>query len=238
VTSSAAGKPEPEGRGARHRRTHPLLRVVADARWDALLWTSGALATAGLVLTTLMPWASELAVFCSLTLLANGPYSMFLPAAVEPMVMLVARLYPAWLIAGLASACAVTAEYADFRIFQGMLFSRPLAAARDSRAARLCVRLFERAPFLAVVVGALTPLPFWAVRISAVLARYPLRRFLVATAVGRLPRFLFYASLGTWLPISSRALALGAIVVTVVWAVAIALRSVPAPSGPAGHRAA
>jgi hypothetical protein len=44
---------------------------------------------------------------------------------------------------------------------------------------------------------AVTPLPFWVVRGLAILHHYPLRRFMVATAIGRFPRFFAYAWLGS-----------------------------------------
>ena len=209
----------PSSRGA-----HPLLREVALPAWDTLLWASGAVAGLGIVLASFVPFASELTVLFSLALLANGPFSMFLPATVEPMVMIFARLYPWTVVAAVVTLSAVVAEYANYRIFTGILMSKRLARMRDSRVARFTVWLFEKSPFLAVVMGALTPLPFWLVRVSAVLAGYPLPRFLVATAIGRFPRFLAYAALASVLPVTDAQLAWAAVILTVVFAVAIWLR--------------
>ena len=205
-------------------RRHLLRRDIAVPAWDPLLWGSGAVAFLGIVLTGFVPPASELAVLFSLALLANGPFSMFLPAAVEPMVMIFARLYPWTIVAGVATLSAVLAEYADYKIFAGILMSGPLERARRTRVARLTVWMFEKSPFLAVVMGALTPLPFWLVRISAVLAGYPVSRFLLGTAVGRFPRFLVYCALATVLPVTNAQLAWGGIGLTVVFAVGIWLR--------------
>lgn len=206
------------------RPVHPLLHEVALSAWDPLLWGSGAVAGLGIVLTSFVPPASELAVLFSLALLANGPFSMFLPATVEPMVMIFARLYPWTVVAGVATLSAVIAEYADYRIFTGILMWDRLERARRSRAARFSIWMFGKSPFLAVVMGALTPLPFWLVRISAVLAGYPISRFLVATAVGRFPRFLAYAALATVLPVTNAQLAWAGIGLTVIFAVTIWLR--------------
>ena len=203
---------------------HGLLRVVARPEWDGLLRTSGAVAALGIALSTVVPSVSELGVLFSLALLSNGPWSMFLPAAVEPMVMLYARLYPWYVVASVVTVSAVMAEYVDFRLFAGVLLSDWAAWGRRTRMARLAVWMFDRSPFLAVVVGALTPIPFWLVRSAAVLARYPIPRFLVATAVGRFPRFVFYAALGIWLPVGSRLLALAGLGLTVLFALAIWIR--------------
>lgn len=219
------------------RQVHPLLQEVALPAWDPLLWGSGAVAGLGIVLTGFVPQASELAVLFSLALLANGPFSMFLPATVEPMVMIFARLYPWTVVAGVATLSAVIAEYADYRIFTGILMSDRLDWARRSRAARFSVWMFGKSPFLAVVMGALTPLPFWLVRISAVLARYPVSRFLLATAIGRFPRFLAYAALATVLPVTNAQLAWAGIGLTVVFAVAIWLRGRRPAASPENDRA-
>jgi hypothetical protein len=206
------------------RQPHLLRREIALPAWDSLLWASAAVAAFGIVLESFVPPASELAVLFSLALLANGPFSMFLPATVEPMVMVFARLYPWALVAAVATLSAVLAEYADYRIFTGILMSQRLERMRESRVARLVVWMFAKSPFLAVMMGALTPLPFWLVRISAVLAGYPVSRFLVATALGRFPRFLAYAALASVLPVTDAQLAWAGVALTVVFAVVIGLR--------------
>ena len=47
-----------------------------------------------------------------------------------------------------------------------------------------------------------SPLPYWSVRILAPLAGYSVRRYLLATFLGRFPRFWFFAALGG-LPVPS-----------------------------------
>ena len=214
----------PEGL-ARMTPLRPLLREIAVPAWDRLLWASGAVATLGIVITAWVPPASELAVLFSLALLANGPFSMFLPTAVEPMVMVYARLYSWTLVAGIATLSAVLAEYVDYRLYSGVLLSAPLERVRNTRVTRFVVWLFERSPFWAVVIGALTPLPFWLVRICAVLSRYPMRKFLAGTALGRFPRFLAYAALVSVLPVTTDQIAIVGVALTVVFAIAIWLRS-------------
>src|SRR3990172_499222 len=59
------------------------------------------------------------------------------------------------------------------------------------------VEYFAQAPFTSVVVFAFTPLPFWVARGLAILRSYRLAPFLLATAVGRWPRFFLYAWLGS-----------------------------------------
>src|SRR2546425_10007246 len=82
---------------------------VAPKAWDRLLRVSGAGGLAGIFLVSFAPTLGELAVLVSLTLFVNGPYSMFLPPAREPLLLGFGRLYPPLLVAGPASAAAVRA---------------------------------------------------------------------------------------------------------------------------------
>lgn len=201
-----------------------LLRPVAPPQWDTLLWGSGLVALAGIAVAALWPAAAELAALFALSLLCNGPYSPVLPATVEPLVMIYGQVYSPPLVAALASLAAVLAEIVDFRLYGAALASRRLAAARDSRIARWLIRLFGRGPFIATIIGAATPVPFWLVRCCAVVSGYPLRRFLLATALGRLPRWWAYAALGAALRIGAGWLLAAAALLTLVFLVPLVRR--------------
>jgi uncharacterized membrane protein YdjX (TVP38/TMEM64 family) len=78
-------------------------------------------------------------------------------------------------------------------------------------------RMFGRRPFLACVLVASTPVPDWSARILGALAGYPVRRYLLAFAVGRVPKFWLIATVGQALHISwwaVLALVLGSVLVT------------------------
>ena len=79
---------------------------------------------------------------------------------------------------------------------------------------------FARAPFTTTIVFAFTPLPFWVARCLAILDRYPVGRFMAATAVGRFPRILIYAWLGAVLQVPTVALVavlVGSMLLAVPW---------------------
>jgi len=69
-------------------------------------------------------------------------------------------------------------------------------------------------PFLVVWLFAVSPVPDWAARVLAVLAEYPIRRYLLAFLLGRIPKFWAFAALGEALPLSDRTVLIGAIAVT------------------------
>jgi uncharacterized membrane protein YdjX (TVP38/TMEM64 family) len=181
------------------------MRPVAPDAWDGLLWASGAVAFIGIVLTTLVPFAPvrDLAVFFSLTLFINGPYSPITPIGFEPILMTFGQIYPPLLVAVVGVIGQLTVEYVNYHLYGAAMQWQPMTRARESRLVRRVTAWFAVQPFLTIVVLALTPLPFWIARIAAPLARYPMRRYLTATAIGRLPRLWFYAALGTVLPFSA-----------------------------------
>ena len=64
---------------------------------------------------------------------------------------------------------------------------------QESRSFKVASRWFRKAPALLIAGSALAPVPFYPVKIMAIAADYPLRRFIMAVVVGRVPRFYFLA---------------------------------------------
>jgi uncharacterized membrane protein YdjX (TVP38/TMEM64 family) len=205
-----------------------LARPVAPRPWDGLLRGSGAVALAGLIAAAWLPRISDVAVLFALTLLINGPYSPLLLVGYEPVLVVFGRVLPPVLVAAVGTLGMVLVEIVNVRLYDAALHARRLAALPESAAARRAVAWFRRWPFGTIVVCALSPIPFWAARIAAVLAAYPLPRYLTATAIGRFPHLWMYAALGAALPTHGGALlgvALGATVATVaLWAIGRRLR--------------
>lgn len=187
-------------------------RPVGAKQWDRLLWASGAVSLAGILGSTLVPATAELAVLFSITLLIGGPYGLFLPFAYEPVIIVFARLHPVALVAGIAAVGATAVEYVNYRLYGAALDWERLRPARDWRVARAIVAGFRLQPFSTVAFCALTPIPFWIVRVAAAMDGYPAGRFLLAHAVGRYPRFWIYGSLGLLIPLSAGQLLVGALV--------------------------
>ncbi len=168
--------------------------------------------------------ASELAMFVSLTLIINGPYSPLLPAGYEPVVMTYGQLYAPLLIAGIGVTGQVAVEYVNYRLYDAALHSATLQRLSSGKLARWMVAAFNASPFAAVAVTAFLPLPFWVVRIAAPLARYPIGKYLTAMVIGRIPRLWFYAALGMIVPLSGATILLAGLIGGVILAIPIAMR--------------
>jgi uncharacterized membrane protein YdjX (TVP38/TMEM64 family) len=143
-----------------------------------------------------------------------------LPTAFEPLLMEAARYQTVPAVALTALGVALYAEFLNWHIYAWVLSWERLATVRDRPWVRRAVLWFARWRFGTVVTFAFTPLPFWVVRCVAILEGYDVRRFLLAAAIGRLPRYLLYAWAGAALQVPSVLLlvvALGTGVLVIAW---------------------
>ena len=97
------------------------------------------------------------------------------------------------IVALVALAGNLAAGYVDYHFFTPVLRMKFSAGYRKTRMYRRAIRWFEMAPFWAVVVFALTPLPFYLVKFLVFSSGYSMSRYMFAIAVGRFPRFLLLA---------------------------------------------
>lgn len=94
----------------------------------------------------------------------------------------------------------------DYYIFHYLFRVERVKRAKQSAFYRQSVMWFQRAPFLTLAVASFLPIPVDVIRILAVSADYPRRRYALATAVGRFPRYLLLAYLGYELQLSNKAI--------------------------------
>jgi uncharacterized membrane protein YdjX (TVP38/TMEM64 family) len=185
------------GRAANLRRA--LLARHGTKAWDGLIRLSGAIGLIGIPLVVLLPDAGGLIAFALASVWVHGPASPLLPATYEPILILFGQLYPPFLLAVIGTAANLLAEYLNYHLYGELLAQRVLdRVTNDPRLLRL-VGQFNRRPFLTTWIVAWSPLPDWTVRILAPLGRYPVRPWLVAMGLGRLPRFWLLAAAGTWI---------------------------------------
>lgn len=186
-----------------------LVRRRGNLAWDGVVRGSGLLALVGIAVVLLgSESAGGLVGFTIVTIWVNGPIGMFLPATYEPVLMLFGTMYAPWIIALLGIAGTLYIEGLNYYLYQRLLDTRALAPARHSGIVRWLTRMFTRAPFFTIWMCSWSPLPYWAVRIMAPIAHYPVPRYLLATFLGRFPRLWFFAWLGPALQLSTRTLAI------------------------------
>lgn len=162
------------------------------------------------------PDIAGLVGFLGITIAVNGPLSPLLPAVFEPVLIVAGRFYPPFVIGVVATVGTLYIEYLNYYLYRYAVFHPKLERARGHYWVRKSAELFRWSPFWAIVILAFTPLPYWVARILGPLTSYSIGRYLFATFVGRFPRLWLYAALGTWLPMSTRTLVTGALVVTAI----------------------
>jgi membrane protein YqaA with SNARE-associated domain len=194
---------------------HNLTRPRGTRQWDAVIRGTGVLALLGIYPILRWPELAGLMGFLVVTIIMNGPISPIFPASYEPVLMLAGRVYQPWIIAAVGTAGTLYMEYINYYIYGYAVFHPKLDHARGSVWVRTTVDLFKKGPFLAIVITAFTPLPYWVVRILGPLAKYPIDRYLLATFIGRFPRLWFYAALGLWIPVSAAAIVIGSVALAV-----------------------
>ena len=119
----------------------------------------------------------------------------------EPMLLMYGGRSNLWLAAAVATAGTVAAGWLDHRIFVPVLNVERLSGYKSSGLYRRTMELFGRAPFAALVVAGLTPVPFWPFKLLAFSGGYPVRRYLGAIALGRFPRYVLILWFGAAFPI-------------------------------------
>ena len=185
-----------------------VTRRRGNMAWNGVLRGSLVLAIIGIAVIALgSEEAGGLVGFTIVTIWVNGPVGMFLPATYEPILMMFGTLYPPIVIGLLGILGTLYIEGLNYYLYQRLLHTRAMAPARESAIVRWLTRMFERAPFFTIWMCSWSPLPYWAVRIMAPLAGYPVSRYLLATFLGRFPRLWFFAWLGPALNLSTRTLA-------------------------------
>jgi membrane protein YqaA with SNARE-associated domain len=165
---------------------------------DRVLLGTGIVAGVAIPLTLLEPRVAPLTAFLLTTVWVHGPASPFLPATYEPVLIAFGRLYEPLLIALLGTAGDLYIEYLDYHLFRRLGGFGPYAALQRQPLFARAVAQFRRRPFFTVWFFACSPLPDWMIRLIAPAAGYPMPRYLLAMALGRLPRFWLLAALGAW----------------------------------------
>ena len=154
-----------------------------------------------LVVTLLVIWLSSTSIRSSKSLWVLFFYSFpseFLIAVVphEPILIYFGKFYAPFTVALVAIIGTLLTEALNYSAFKYIIDTQIFHKIRHKKAVNKIMELFQKSPFLAIWIAAFTPIPFYPFRFLAVLARYPLARYLLAIFLSRAPRFYILAYLG------------------------------------------
>lgn len=114
----------------------------------------------------------------------------------EPMIIWSGGEYGVWTTALVATLATLTSAWVDFIAFAPLMRRVAHRPVLTQGAVGWMRRRFGKAPFAILAASGLTPLPAWPFKAIAFAEHYPLGRYLLATALGRFPRYVLLAWLG------------------------------------------
>ncbi len=114
----------------------------------------------------------------------------------EPILLYFGKFYAPLTVALVAGSSTLMTEALNYSVFKYVTDLKLFKNIRQKKTVSKIVDLFNRAPFLALWIAALTPIPFYPFRFLVVLARYPLGKYILALTLSRIPRFFILALIG------------------------------------------
>lgn len=154
-----------------------------------------------LIITLLVLWFSSASIRESKNLWIFFFYSFpaeFLIAIVphEPVLLYFSKFYSPLAVTLVAITGTVLAEMINYSVFKYVGDLKPFNRVRHTKWVSKTIELFNKVPFVALLVAGFTPVPFYPFRFLVVLARYPLPKYVLAIFLSRTPRFYLLALLG------------------------------------------
>jgi membrane protein YqaA with SNARE-associated domain len=125
---------------------------------------------------------------------ANSAVSVF---PHEPVVIYFGSNGNIWYTAIAASLGTLIAGWLDHSVFVPVMNLQSLSGYKDKIWYQKIARLFMKYPFLVIVATGFTPIPFFPFKFLAFSVHYPMWKYLSALLVGRFPRYVLLAWLGS-----------------------------------------
>ncbi len=114
----------------------------------------------------------------------------------EPVLLYFGKFYSPLTVALVDIAGTLLTEALNYSVFKYIIDTNFFQKMRHTKSAAKVVGLFNRAPFVALLVAGLTPVPFYPFRFLVVMAHYPIWKYLLAVFLSRTPRFYVLALIG------------------------------------------
>ncbi len=154
-----------------------------------------------LILFLLVVWLSSDSVQSGNNLLVLFLYSFpshFLIAVVphEPVFIYFSKFYGPITTTLVSIAGILLTEILNYSACKFVVDLKKFNKIGQSGFINKIVDIYNKAPFLALLVAGFTPVPFYPFRFLVVLAHYPLVKYILAVFLSRTPRFYILAVLG------------------------------------------
>ena len=179
--------------------TEPLsaLRGLSRRQRNILLITESSF-----VIVFIAVWITSGILQKSTNLLVLFLYSFpseFLMAVLphEPVLIYFGKSFSPATVMAVALSSTLLVEVTNYYAIGHLFDLRAFQKIKGSPLVNKAVTLFLKAPFPALVFFAFAPIIFYPFRFLTVLSKYPARKYILAVALGRGPRFFLLALLGS-----------------------------------------
>ena len=152
------------------------------------------------------------------------PSNSFVYLPNEPGVLFAAAVYSPWVVAVVGGVATMIACIIDYVVIKKVFELRPVAPVKQTTIYKKAVRYFYWRPWPTIAILAVTPLPFYPIRVLAPSSNYPLWKYTSASVIGRMGRYYLLAIGGSWMHVPPQYLILMVVgmlstpLLAVVWA--------------------
>ena len=126
----------------------------------------------------------------------------------EPVLIYFGKFFSPATVMAVALSSTLIVELTNYFVIGQLFDLRALRKVKASPLVDKATKLFLKAPFPALVFFAFAPIIFYPFRFLTVLSKYPARKYILAVALGRGPRFFLLALLGRTVEVPAIALIL------------------------------
>jgi ribonucleoside-triphosphate reductase len=128
------------------------------------------------------------------------------------------KIYNSFTIALIGGVAATLAGFIDYETINTVVKLKSVKKIySEAKLYKKAIGFFLKAPFLMIIIAALTPIPFYPFKFLATSIDYPEDKYLSAIFIGRTPRYFILAYTGKVINIPNSIL-IGAFILMFVWA--------------------
>lgn len=192
----------------------PCMPLRLSPKWKTFLTVMGLCCAVAVPAAALFPTSRRLILLFLYTI----PSHSLIPLPHEPAMVLAGKIYHPLVVALVAGTATFISSFLDYETVNFIFNRTRVGSAREHRIYRGCVYYFLKVPFVTLMSAAFAPfLVFYPFRVLGPTSGYPMRRYMVAVFIGRVPRFYLEALLGHALSWTNTFI-VGVVVLLVCWA--------------------
>ena len=152
------------------------------------------------------------------------PSNSFVYLPNEPGVLFAAAVYSPWVVAVVGGVATMIACIIDYAVIKRVFEFQQVARVKQTGIYKKAIQCFYWRPWPTIAILAVTPLPFYPVRVLAPSSGYPLWRYTSSSVIGRMARYYLLAIGGSWMHVPPQFLILMVVgmlstpILAVLWA--------------------